>query len=92
MILMDGKALAKEIRQWLAEYNRKQKRADRRIDDYTFINFAELILGNPEAAAENIARIRSGDELRFHFLWRRKDESERFGIADDGKEVLNRKV
>ncbi len=41
---------------------------------------------------ENIARIRSGDELRFHFLWRRKDESERFGIADDGKEVLNRKV
>lgn len=41
---------------------------------------------------ENIARIRSGDELRFHFLWRRKDESERFGVIDDGKDILNRKV
>ena len=41
---------------------------------------------------QNIDRIRSGQELRFHFLWRRKDESERFGIADDGKEILNRKV
>ena len=40
----------------------------------------------------NIARIRSGEELRLHFLWRRKDESERFGIVDDGKEILNRKV
>jgi len=40
----------------------------------------------------NIARIRSGEELRFHFLWRREDESERFGIVDDGKEILNRKV
>lgn len=41
---------------------------------------------------ENIARIRSGEELRFHFLWRRSDESERFGIVDDGKEIFNRKV
>lgn len=41
---------------------------------------------------ENLARIRSGEELRFHFLWRRKDESERFGIIDDGKEIFNRKV
>ena len=41
---------------------------------------------------ENIARIRSGDELRFHFLWRRKDESERFGIIDDGKDIFNRKL
>lgn len=41
---------------------------------------------------ENLARIRSGEELRFHFLWRRKDESERFGIVDDGKEILNRKI
>ena len=41
---------------------------------------------------ENIMRIRSGEELRFHFLWRRKDESERFGIVDDGKEIFNRKV
>ena len=32
---------------------------DRRIDDYTFINFAELILGNPADAAENIGRIRN---------------------------------
>ena len=41
---------------------------------------------------ENIVRIRSGEELRFHFLWRRSDESERFGIVDDGKEIFNRKV
>ncbi len=41
---------------------------------------------------ENIARIRSGDELRFHFLWRRKDESERFGVIDDGKDIFNRKI
>ena len=41
---------------------------------------------------ENIERIRSGDELKFHFLWRRSDESERFGITDDGKEIFNRKV
>ncbi|MCR5688580.1 MAG: glycerol-3-phosphate acyltransferase [Lachnospiraceae bacterium] len=41
---------------------------------------------------ENIARIRTGEELRFHFLWRRKDESERFGIKDDGKEILERKI
>ncbi|MCR5301454.1 MAG: glycerol-3-phosphate acyltransferase [Lachnospiraceae bacterium] len=41
---------------------------------------------------QNIARIRSGEELRFHFLWRRKDESERFGVVDDGKEIFNRKV
>ncbi|MBO4904368.1 MAG: glycerol-3-phosphate 1-O-acyltransferase PlsY [Lachnospiraceae bacterium] len=42
--------------------------------------------------AQNIARIRSGSELRFHFLWRRQDESERFGIVDDGKEIFNREV
>ncbi len=41
---------------------------------------------------QNIERIRSGQELRFHFLWRRKDESERFGVVDDGKDILNRKV
>ena len=41
---------------------------------------------------QNIARIRSGEELRFHFLWRRKDESERFGIIDDGKDIFNREV
>ena len=32
---------------------------ERRIDDLTFINFADLILGNPEAAAYNIERIRN---------------------------------
>lgn len=41
---------------------------------------------------QNIVRIRSGEELKFHFLWRRSDESERFGIVDDGKEIFNRKV
>ncbi len=41
---------------------------------------------------QNLQRIRAGEELRFHFLWRRKDESERFGIVDDGKEIFNRKV
>ncbi len=41
---------------------------------------------------QNIARIRSGDELRFHFLWKRSDESERFGVIDDGKDIFNRKV
>ena len=32
---------------------------ERRIDDFTFINFADLILGNPKDAAENISRIRN---------------------------------
>ncbi len=32
---------------------------ERRIDDYTFINFADLILGNPQAAAGNIEKIRN---------------------------------
>ena len=32
---------------------------DRRIDDYTYINFADLILGNPQAAAANIERVRN---------------------------------
>ena len=41
---------------------------------------------------QNIARIRSGDELRFHFLWKRSDESERFGVVDDGKDIFNRRV
>ncbi len=35
------------------------KYRDRRIDDHTFINFAELILGNPAGAAENIGKIRN---------------------------------
>ena len=35
------------------------KYLDRKINDNTFINFAELILGNPEGAAENIGKIRN---------------------------------
>ena len=35
------------------------KYRERRIDDYTFINFAELILGNPAGAAWNLDRIRN---------------------------------
>ena len=35
------------------------KHRERRIDDYTFINFAELILGDPADAAYNIERIRN---------------------------------
>ena len=35
------------------------KHRERRIDDYTFINFAELILGNSADAAYNIERIRN---------------------------------
>ena len=40
------------------DYNLTGKYMTRRIDDNTFINFADLILGNPEDAAYNIARIR----------------------------------
>ncbi len=32
---------------------------ERRIDDFTFINFASLILGNPRDAASNIEKIRN---------------------------------
>ena len=35
------------------------KYRERKIDDSTFINFADLILGNPEGAAENIGKIRN---------------------------------
>jgi hypothetical protein len=35
------------------------KYRDRRIDDNTFLNFADLILGNPKDATENIKRIRT---------------------------------
>ena len=35
------------------------KHRERRIDDFTFINFADLILGNPADAASNIQRIRN---------------------------------
>ncbi len=32
---------------------------ERRIDDFTFINFADLILGNPRDAAANIEKVRN---------------------------------
>ncbi len=32
---------------------------ERRIDDFTFINFADMILGNPQNAAGNIEKIRN---------------------------------
>lgn len=37
---------------------------------------------------ENLRRIKLGKELRFHFLWNRSSESERFGIEDDMEKVL----
>lgn len=40
--------------------------------------------------AENIQRIKRGEELKFHFLWNRESESERLGIADDGEEIFKR--
>ena len=41
------------------DYTLTGKYLTRRIDDNTFINFADLILKNPGNAAENIAKIRS---------------------------------
>ena len=35
------------------------KHRDRKIDDHTFLNFADLILRNPENATENIRKIRN---------------------------------
>ncbi len=43
----------------LGETGLTGKYRDRKIDDSTFINFADLILGNPADAAENIGRIRN---------------------------------
>lgn len=40
----------------------------------------------------NLQRIKNGTELRFHFLWDRKSESERFGIEDDGKSILEAEI
>ena len=41
---------------------------------------------------ENIKRIKAGEELRFHFLWKRGDEAERFGIIDDGKDIFSHEI
>ena len=43
----------------LGETTLTGRHRERRIDDLTFINFADLILGNPKDAADNIAKIRS---------------------------------
>lgn len=37
---------------------------------------------------ENFDRIRTGEEVKFHFLWDRESEAERMGIADDGEEIF----
>ena len=52
-------AAREEAERNLGETELTGRRRERRIDDRTFINFAELILGNPEGAADNIERIRN---------------------------------
>lgn len=62
--------LSKEQQDFLEEQREKVSRTldltglsgkylDRRINDHTFINFADLILRNPEHSTENIKRIRN---------------------------------
>lgn len=41
---------------------------------------------------ENFERIKQGKELRFHFLWNRESESERFGIEDNGEHVFENEI
>ena len=48
-----------EVRRQLKDSPLTGRYLERRIDDYTFINFADLILGNPEGAAVNLERIRN---------------------------------
>ena len=48
-----------EVEKALGDIPLTGRHRDRRIDDHTFINFADLILGNPDSAADNIARIRN---------------------------------
>ena len=55
-ILEAGRKAAEEK---YKDYNLTAKYMTRRIDDNTFINFANLILGNPKDAEFNIARIRN---------------------------------
>ena len=52
-------AARKETARELRDIPMTGKHRERRIDDFTFINFADLILGNPADAASNIARIRN---------------------------------
>ena len=55
----DVMARRKKAEQAFANSGLEGKYLDRRIDDNTYINFADLILNNPEAAAENIEKIRN---------------------------------
>ncbi|MBQ7521152.1 MAG: adenosine deaminase, partial [Clostridia bacterium] len=48
-----------EAEKALADSPLTGRHRERRIDDFTFINFADLILGNPDDAAPNIERIRN---------------------------------
>jgi len=48
-----------EMQEKMADLPLTGKHRERRIDDYTFINFAELILGNPDDSLFNIERIRN---------------------------------
>ena len=52
-------ALRAETEARLGETGLEGKHRERRINDLTFINFAELILGNPEHAQENLDLIRN---------------------------------
>ena len=52
-------ARRRESEKQLSDLTLTGKHRERRIDDFTFINFADLILGNPERAAFNIDRIRN---------------------------------
>ena len=49
----------RETEKTLGEIPLTGKHRERRIDDFTYINFAELILGDPEDAAWNIERVRN---------------------------------
>ena len=49
----------REIEKRMGDIPLTGKHCERRIDDYTFINFAELILGDPRDAAWNIERVRN---------------------------------
>ena len=48
-----------EAEKRLGDLRLEDRHRDRRIDDHTFINFADLILGNPADAADNLRRIRN---------------------------------
>ena len=49
----------KETEKQLEDITLTGRHRERRIDDYTYINFADLILGSPSFAAANIERVRN---------------------------------